>query len=176
MEFTIVQALLSSSGFQPRQTICYYLAFQVKFLPIFTDIHFEEFLVGGSNMEVKATQPTEWSNTPSTVKTAADFATETSKSVLQENSEKTNLSDTQQGEKPEPTEKELLPITRELNRFFQYLNADLRFEFHEGANRLMVKIVDTKTDKILREFPPHELLDKIANIREYVGVLLDKKA
>lgn len=128
-------------------------------------------------MEVKAAaQPTEWSYAPPTVKSEADFATDTSNSVQQDKLEKGNSSDTQQGEKAEPTEKELLPITRELNKFFQYLNADIQFEMHTRTNRLMVKVVDTKTNKVLREFPPHELLDKIANIREYVGVLLDKKA
>jgi flagellar protein FlaG len=127
-------------------------------------------------MDVKATQPTDRSYIPATVKSEADFAAGNSMSAQQEKSESVNLPDTQQGEKQELTKEELLPMTQEMNKFFQYLNADIRFEFHARTNRLMVKVVDTKTDKVLREFPPHELLDKIANFREYVGVLLDKKA
>ena len=66
-------------------------------------------------------------------------------------------------------------ITHEMNKFFQLINADLQFAIHEKTNQLMVQVVDTKENKVLREFPSHELLDTIANIREYVGVLLDKK-
>ncbi len=40
----------------------------------------------------------------------------------------------------------------------------------------MVRLVDDKTQKVLKEFPPHEFLDMIAKIREHVGILLDTKA
>lgn len=66
-------------------------------------------------------------------------------------------------------------ITKELNKFLQLLNADLQFTMHEKTQRLMVQVVDTKENKVLREFPSHELLDTIAKIRDYVGFLLDKK-
>lgn len=129
-------------------------------------------------MDVKAVQSTDWSYTPSTVKPAeSDPAVSTADSLQTEQSGTDNsVSEQQQTKTQDPTEKELEPMTRELNKFFQYLNADLKFQLHERTNRLIVQIVDTKTDKVLREFPPHELLDKIANFREYVGVLLDKKA
>ncbi len=63
-----------------------------------------------------------------------------------------------------------------LNKFMQIMTADLQFEIHEKTNQLMVKLVDLKTSKVLREFPPHEFLDMIAKIQDYVGMLLDKKA
>jgi len=67
-------------------------------------------------------------------------------------------------------------ITEAMNKFMEALNADLQFVLHEKTNRMMVKIVDIKTQKVLKEFPPHELLDTLAAISEYVGALLDKKA
>ncbi|MCX7780195.1 MAG: flagellar protein FlaG [Negativicutes bacterium] len=76
----------------------------------------------------------------------------------------------------ELSKEDLLPITKELSKFMAYLNADIQFELHDKTQQLMVRVVDTKENKVLREFPPKELLDTIANIREYVGVLLDKKA
>lgn len=63
-----------------------------------------------------------------------------------------------------------------LNKFMQIMTADLQFEVHEKTNQLMVKLVDLRSNKVLREFPPHEFLDMIARIQDYVGVLLDKKA
>lgn len=67
-------------------------------------------------------------------------------------------------------------ITEEMNKFFQMINADLQFALHDKTKTLMVQVVDAKENKVLKEFPSHELLDTIARIRDYVGVLLDKKA
>ena len=39
----------------------------------------------------------------------------------------------------------------------------------------MVQIVDQSNDKVLKEFPSREFLDTMAAIRDYVGILLDKK-
>ncbi len=72
-------------------------------------------------------------------------------------------------------ERELTELTDALNKFMTDMNADLQFAIHEKTNRMMVKLVDIKTQKVLKEFPPHELLDTLAAISEYVGALLDKK-
>lgn len=63
----------------------------------------------------------------------------------------------------------------DLNKIMQLVNADLRFTLHEETQRLIVQLVDSKDQKVLKEFPPHELLDTLAAIRNYIGVLLDKK-
>ncbi|WP_434133577.1 flagellar protein FlaG [Sporomusa sphaeroides] len=73
-------------------------------------------------------------------------------------------------------EQDIAKPTEDLNKIMQLVNADLKFEIHEKTQRLMVRLVDTKTDKVLKEFPPHELLDTLGAIREYIGILLDKKA
>ena len=52
---------------------------------------------------------------------------------------------------------------------------NLQFEIHEKTDRLMVKFVDRTDQRVIKEFPPRELLDTLAAIQEYVGVLLDKK-
>ncbi|MCM0761008.1 flagellar protein FlaG [Sporomusa sphaeroides DSM 2875] len=73
-------------------------------------------------------------------------------------------------------EQDVAKATDNLNKIMQLVNADLKFEIHEKTQRLMVRLVDTKTDTVLKEFPPHELLDTLGAIREYIGILLDKKA
>lgn len=76
---------------------------------------------------------------------------------------------------PQISRDDIKNITLELNKFLQLLNADLQFAMHEETKQLMVQVIDTKEQKVLKEFPPHELLDTIAKIRDYVGLLLDKK-
>jgi flagellar protein FlaG len=66
--------------------------------------------------------------------------------------------------------------TKEMNKFMKLLNADIRFILHEKTNTLIVQVVDSKENIVLKEFPPHEFLDTKAKIREYVGILLDKHA
>ena len=74
-------------------------------------------------------------------------------------------------------EKELVENTVEsLNKFMDLMTADIRFSMHQKSNRLMVQLVSAKDQSVLREYPSKEFLDMIANIREFVGILTDKKA
>lgn len=66
-------------------------------------------------------------------------------------------------------------ITDGLNKFMKTINADLHFAIHEETQRLMVQVVDTKDQRVIKEFPARELLDTLAAISDYVGILLDKK-
>lgn len=56
--------------------------------------------------------------------------------------------------------------------------ADTRFEFsiHEGTEAVMVKVINTETDEIIREIPPEEILDMVAKMWELAGILVDKRA
>jgi flagellar protein FlaG len=72
-------------------------------------------------------------------------------------------------------EQQLTPLTEAMNNFMSIMNADLHFSVHEKTHRLMVRLVDNKTNKVLREFPPKDFLDTIAKIQEYIGGILDKK-
>ena len=74
------------------------------------------------------------------------------------------------------TQEDLETVASDLSDFMQSLNTDIEFSIHEKSGRMMVKVVDTKTHDVLKEFPPEELLDTIGAIRDYVGALLDKKA
>ena len=86
-----------------------------------------------------------------------------------------NQSQSEDKGKEELTREDVYDLTEHLNKFLVKVNADLRFELHEGTQRLMVKFIDIKKDQVIKEFPPHELLDMLAAIRDYVGVLLDKR-
>lgn len=76
----------------------------------------------------------------------------------------------------EPKADEVKEMTDAMNKFMQSLNADLQFAMHQRTQRLMVQLVNSKDNKVLKEFPPKEFLDMIAKIRDYVGAILDKKA
>ena len=78
-------------------------------------------------------------------------------------------------EKKEMNRDDAANMTAEMNKFMQLLNADIKFVLHEKTKTLMVQVVDSKDHKVLKEFPPHELLDTKAKIKDYIGLILDKR-
>lgn len=79
------------------------------------------------------------------------------------------------------TDDKLLPaekakqMTDTMNTFLQSANTQLRFKFHEKLNEYYVTIVDSKTDEVVREIPSKKLMDIHAAMREFVGLLIDRK-
>lgn len=53
-------------------------------------------------------------------------------------------------------------------------HSEAQFAVHEATNRIMVKIVDKDTKKVLKEFPPEETLDMIAKAWELAGLTVDE--
>lgn len=55
-------------------------------------------------------------------------------------------------------------------------NSALKFSRHEATGTTVVKLVDTTTNEVLREFPPEKILNIIADIWEVAGLVVNKKA
>ena len=49
------------------------------------------------------------------------------------------------------------------------------FGYHEGTNRVTIKIVDKDTKKVIKELPPEKTLDMIAKVWEMAGIMVDEK-
>lgn len=86
-----------------------------------------------------------------------------------------NQSQSQEKDKEKFTKEDVNQLTEHLNKFMKTINTDLQFEVHEGTKRMIIRFVDQKDHRVIKEFPPRELLDTLAAIRDYVGLLLDKK-
>ncbi|MBR5636113.1 MAG: flagellar protein FlaG, partial [Pseudobutyrivibrio sp.] len=54
-------------------------------------------------------------------------------------------------------------------------NAEAVFGIHEGTNRVMIKMVDKQTKRVIKEFPAEETLDLIAKAWELAGIMVDEK-
>ena len=77
---------------------------------------------------------------------------------------------------PEKEKVKVENTVESLNKFMDLMSADIRFKIHQKTNRMMVQLISEKDQTVLREYPSKEFLDMIANIREFVGILTDKKA
>jgi flagellar protein FlaG len=55
-------------------------------------------------------------------------------------------------------------------------NRRLSFSFNTKLDEVVVKVIDSDTDKVVREIPPVELQHVYERIREVVGLLFDRRA
>lgn len=54
-------------------------------------------------------------------------------------------------------------------------NSEAVYGFHEGTNRVTIKLVDKDTKELIKELPPEKTLDMIARVWDMAGILVDEK-
>ncbi len=70
---------------------------------------------------------------------------------------------------------EVEEAVRKLNDTAEAMHLNLRFLMHEESDRWMVQVVDVKANEIIRELPPENVLNTVAQIQSLIGVLLDAR-
>jgi len=76
--------------------------------------------------------------------------------------------------RPEPVNMEL--VLRELQQVSEAFNRRLSFAINEKLDQVVVKVIDSETDKIIKEIPPVELQHVHERIRDVIGILFDEEA
>ena len=110
--------------------------------------------------------------------TTSPVATESSTAATKEvpKIEEQNKNNTQVAPEKQVSKDDLVSMSKMMSQFLSMSNPDLKFDVHEDTNRLMVNLVDGKANKVLKTFPSREFLDMVARIKDYVGMIVDKKA
>ena len=79
--------------------------------------------------------------------------------------------------KPDPViPSDLQQTIREMQKVSDAFNTHLSFSVNQKLDSIVVKVVDSQTDKVVREIPPAELQHVYEAIRETIGLLFDHKA
>jgi flagellar protein FlaG len=76
----------------------------------------------------------------------------------------------------QPGGEELGNAVADLNKMAQAAAQGVRFSVDEESGRTVVKVVDTQTDKVLRQIPTVEALELWRSIEQMQGVMLRDKA
>jgi flagellar protein FlaG len=84
------------------------------------------------------------------------------------------LAKAQHSERPAPTEVE--KALKTLNEFTSVVAQDVRFTMDEESGKTIVKVVDTATQEVLRQFPSAEALSIARAIDKMQGLLIREKA
>ncbi|HNX77025.1 MAG TPA: flagellar protein FlaG [Candidatus Rifleibacterium sp.] len=74
------------------------------------------------------------------------------------------------------TEEDLKEAVDKLNKTAVIFDRSLRFQIHDKTHRTMVSVVDIVQDKVIRQIPNEEVLDLVAKMDDYLGMIFDKKA
>lgn len=80
--------------------------------------------------------------------------------------------------KKQPDKEEVKVATSIMNEVMQMSNHHLQFRVHEDSGRIQVKVIDSESQKVIREIPPEKILECSAMIKnlmeEMAGILLDE--
>jgi flagellar protein FlaG len=81
----------------------------------------------------------------------------------------------QKADRPKPEVPEIKVVTSELQTVANLLNRRLKFSINEDLGQVVVRVIDTRTDKVIKELPPEALQRLHVKIREAVGLLIDEQ-
>jgi flagellar protein FlaG len=70
---------------------------------------------------------------------------------------------------------EIQEALEKLERTSYIFDRRFKFSVNREINRIVVKVIDAATDKVIKEIPPEEIQRLVARIRETIGLLVDEK-
>ena len=68
----------------------------------------------------------------------------------------------------------LVPGSNALNELMEKTNVNLEFDYKKEVNLMSVKMVEKGTDKVIKEFPPEEMLETMIKTRDWLGAFIDE--
>ncbi|MCX7024046.1 MAG: flagellar protein FlaG [Spirochaetes bacterium] len=84
--------------------------------------------------------------------------------------------ETQTQARPQPDQAvAIASIISELEQVSAAFSRRLSFSINEKLGEVVVKVIDTQTDKVIKEIPPEELQHVHERIREVLGILFDQR-
>ena len=75
----------------------------------------------------------------------------------------------QEKKRPDPQQ-----TIREIEEFSSILNRRLKYSVNRETNQVIVKVIDSSTDKVIKELPPEALQRLHAHMRETLGLIFDE--
>jgi len=70
---------------------------------------------------------------------------------------------------------QIVDALEKMSKTIELFNKRLKFAIDEESKRIVVKVIDTETNKIVREIPPEEVLRFVAKLHKFLGIFIDKK-
>lgn len=75
----------------------------------------------------------------------------------------------------EMTAEEVVKQVENANHQLKIYDRRLEFSIHDETHKIMVKVINTNDDSVIREIPSERALDMLAYVWKLTGILLDEK-
>ena len=72
------------------------------------------------------------------------------------------------------TEEAVDNMTNALNKLMDKTNVNLEFRYNKEVDVMSVKMLEKGTDKVIKEFPPEEMVENMIKARDWLGAFIDK--
>lgn len=86
-----------------------------------------------------------------------------------------NVNDNLQQQKDSFTPKSIIKAIEEINKDLEPIGRKLEYSIHERTNRILVKVIDIQTEKVVKEIPDEKLMNMMADFCEASGILVDER-
>ena len=72
------------------------------------------------------------------------------------------------------TEEAVSNMTDALNKLMDKTNVNLEFRYNKEVDIMSVKMLEKGTDKVIKEFPPEEMVENMIKARDWLGAFIDR--
>ncbi len=72
-------------------------------------------------------------------------------------------------------EEQLIYAVEKANKSFEPFDRRFEISIHEKTRYVMVKVINSVSDEIIREIPPEKILDMVAHMLEVAGIIVDER-
>ncbi len=72
------------------------------------------------------------------------------------------------------TREEISNLIDKLNNGVRDIHERMSFSFHEKTHRVVVKIINSETDEVIREIPPKDAIKLLEHIQDFLGMVVDE--
>ena len=72
-------------------------------------------------------------------------------------------------------EEQLIHAVDRANKSFEPFDRRFEISIHEKTGSIMVKVINSINDEVIREIPPEKILDMVAHMLEIAGIIVDER-
>ncbi len=65
-------------------------------------------------------------------------------------------------------------VIKNLNNITKSFNEKVQFSFHEKTNRIIIKVINSDTNEVVREIPAKYSMKLLEHFQEYLGLFVDE--
>ncbi|MBP1965804.1 flagellar protein FlaG [Paenibacillus aceris] len=73
-------------------------------------------------------------------------------------------------------DKELNELVERGNKALRVADTKLQFSVHKGTGSILVKLINTNTNEVVKEIPPEKIVDMVYKMCERAGIFIDHKS